>query len=136
MYRNNTATADIVLKREHVNFCNRDTVITDKADHLSWPCSALGKKLHRASNNLNYYFRYFATFSERRHEWFRSSLDHVLIDQLSDIYESDEDDLSTSPLSEDDNRKFWNHKPEADQASCDGLSSLESDISEPRKLAD
>ena len=77
--------------------------------------------------------------SERRHEWFRSSLDHVLTDQLDDIRESDEDGLGTSSHSEDelDNRKYRNdkrNKPEVDQASSEGLDSMDSDIPEPRRL--
>ncbi|XP_028400884.1 RIMS-binding protein 2-like isoform X2 [Dendronephthya gigantea] len=74
---------------------------------------------------------------ERRHEMFRSSLDHVLTEQLDDIRESEEDDLGTSYLSEDElgnrkNQKNKSNKPEADQVSSDGLDSMDSDVPEPR----
>ncbi|XP_028400821.1 peripheral-type benzodiazepine receptor-associated protein 1-like [Dendronephthya gigantea] len=74
---------------------------------------------------------------ERRHEMFRSSLDHVLTEQLDDIRESEEDDLGMSSLSEDElgnrkNQKNKSNKPEADQVSSDGLDSMDSDVPEPR----
>ena len=81
----------------------------------------------------------FIKFPERRHEWFRSSLDHVLTDQLGDIRESDEDDLGASSLSEDELKKWKNRhnrssKPEADQASSEGFDSMDSDVPEHREL--
>ena len=71
---------------------------------------------------------------------FRSSLDHVLTDQLDDIRESEEDDLGASSLSEDElheNRKNWknrNTKPEADQVFSEGFDSMDSDVPAPREL--
>ena len=72
-------------------------------------------------------------FLERRHEWYRSSLDHVLTEKMDDIRESDEEDLGASSPSEDEfgNR---NDKPEADQVSSEGFVSMDSDVPVPRKL--
>lgn len=63
----------------------------------------------------------------------------MLTDGLGDIRESDEDDLGASSLSEDElgnrkNRNKRSNKPEADQASSEGLDSMDSYISEPREL--
>ena len=72
---------------------------------------------------------------ERRHEWYRASLDHVLTEKMDDIRESDEDDLGASSHSGDElgNRKNRN-KPEADQISSEGFVSTDSDVSVPREL--
>lgn len=58
---------------------------------------------------------------------------------MDDIRESDEEDLGASSLSEDElgNRKYGinrNDKPEADQVSSEGFTSMDSDVAVPREL--
>ena len=63
---------------------------------------------------------------------FRTTLDHVLSDQLDDIRESEEEELD-SPYERHVISKRRNHRTEADQNFSDGLDSTESDTQSQSK---
>ena len=98
----------------------------DNNDHL---CADLGRSYACSPLRVN---AACVLILERRHEWYRASLDHVLTEKMDDIRESDEDDLGASSHSGDElgNR----NKPEADQISSEGFVSTDSDVPAPREL--
>ena len=98
----------------------------DNNDHL---CADLGRSYACSLLQVN---AACVLILERRHEWYRASLDHVLTEKMDDIRESDEDDLGASSHSGDElgNR----NKPEADQISSEGFVSTDSDVPTPREL--
>lgn len=65
---------------------------------------------------------------------FRTSLDHVLSDQLDDIRESDEEELDSTHQRNAVISKRRNDRTEVDQNFSDGLDSTESDTQTQSKF--